>query len=182
MPTSSAFAHNNPDTPSPGHLSDRDFAQVIRHAPLVAIDLILRRADGRALLGRRNFEPAKGTFFVVGGRIKKGETLAAAFRRISEKEMGLARGLEDARFKGVYEHFYEANFFEKPGFGTHYIVLAYELRLSGYPEPPTDQHGEYVWWTEAEILNSPEVHENAKAYFRKSQWPPASPAPRPRRR
>ncbi|MEI6785867.1 MAG: hypothetical protein WCQ21_33695, partial [Verrucomicrobiota bacterium] len=30
---------------------------------------------------------------------------------------------------------------------------------------PMDQHGEYAWKTEAELLGSPEVHEHTKAYF-----------------
>jgi len=31
---------------------------------------------------------------------------------------------------------------------------------------PTDQHGEYLWLTPQEILRSPQVHDNTKAYFK----------------
>jgi len=60
-----------------------------------------------------------------------------------------------------------ANRFERPGFGTHYIVLAHELSLIlKTTELPQDQHAEYFWLTPAEILASAEVHENTKVYFR----------------
>src|SRR6185436_5223511 len=85
--------------------------------------------NGRALLGLRKNEPAKGTFFVPGGRITKNETIQAAFRRITLAELGSEKDLSQARFAGSYDHIYETNVFGKPGFGTHYVVLAYELEL-----------------------------------------------------
>ncbi len=140
---------------------------MVRLTPLVAIDLIVRSAEGRVLVGRRTFEPAKGSFFVPGGRITKNETLAAAFRRISQAELGVEKKLEQARFLGVYEHFYQTNNREQAGFGTHYITLAYELPLKVRLENlPTDQHGEYAWMTPEELLAAKDVHENTKAYFR----------------
>jgi len=63
-------------------LSHSDLNTVIRLAPLVAIDLIIRDPQDRILLGLRNNEPAKGYFFVPGGIILKDEPLAEAFVRI----------------------------------------------------------------------------------------------------
>jgi colanic acid biosynthesis protein WcaH len=154
--------------PKPGQwLKEDEFADVVRITPLVSIDILVRAPDRRVLVGRRKFEPAKGTFFLVGGRITKNESRAAAFRRLSRGELGIERRLEEARFLGVYDHFYPTNRFERPGFGTHYVVLGYELVLASKPvHLPVEQHGEYVWMTELEILASAEVHENTKAYFR----------------
>jgi colanic acid biosynthesis protein WcaH len=46
-------------------------------------------------------------------------------------------------------------------------VLGYDLVLSDKGAAlPTEQHGEYFWLTEAELLASPEVHEYTKNYFR----------------
>ena len=149
-------------------LSVEDFARVVRLTPLVAIDLIVRAPDRRILLGERKNEPAKGSFFVPGGRITKNETLAAAFRRITRAELGVERSISAARFLGVFEHIYEGNFFGHSGFGTHYVVLGHELTLSADDLIlPSEQHGKYVWKTEAEILAWPEVHENTRAYFQK---------------
>jgi colanic acid biosynthesis protein WcaH len=155
--------------PSPGQwLAKEEFAAVVRLTPLVAIDLIARTRDGRVLVGRRIHQPAKGVLFVPGGRITKNETRAAAFKRLTREELGLELDLADARFVGVFEHFYPHNRFEKGGFGTHYIVLAYELALDlELTSLPTDQHGEYLWLTPEELLAQPDVHENTKCYFAK---------------
>jgi hypothetical protein len=55
--------------PQLSSVSDDEFAQVVRLAPLVSIDLVTRNANGHVLVGLRNNEPAKGVYFVPGGRI-----------------------------------------------------------------------------------------------------------------
>ena len=148
-------------------LESQDFERVVRFTPLVSIDIVVRSKDGHVLLGRRKNEPARNSFFVPGGRITKNESLEAAFKRITVAELGLQMELKQARFIGVYEHIYKENFFEKEGFGTHYVVLAYELILSETPASlPTQQHQDYVWKMEQEVLEWPAAHENTKAYFR----------------
>ena len=62
-------------------LNPDDFHSVVRLAPLVSIDLIIRNARGEVLLGLRNNEPAKGFYFVPGGIILKQERLREAFTR-----------------------------------------------------------------------------------------------------
>lgn len=155
--------------PGPGQwLQPEEFAEVVRLTPLVAIDLVVRAPDRRVLVGRRNFEPAKGTFFVPGSRITKNESLREAFRRTTREELGFECAMDGAVFLGAYDHFYSTNRFGKPGFGTHYVTLAYELNLKTRPAAlPPDQHHEYRWLTPTELLASPEVHENTKAYFRR---------------
>jgi colanic acid biosynthesis protein WcaH len=153
--------------PSPeGNLSNSDFETIIRLAPLVSIDIAARLKDGQVLLGHRINEPAKGTFFLVGGRVRKNETLEEAFRRITLEEIGVQKEIKDARFIGWGDHFYETNKFEKPGFGTRYVALGYEITLTERPDPPKIQHDAYDWRTEDEILKSTDVHEYTKAYFR----------------
>ena len=156
--------------PRPGErLPPEDFDEAVRLTPLVAIDLIVRSPEGRVLVGRRRNEPAKGCLFTTGGRITKNETLAAAFRRISFAELGVENNIKDARFMGIFEHFYQTNNHEVPGFGTHYVVLAYQLTAATENlRLPQDQHGEFAWLTEAELLSNPEVHRNVKEYFTQS--------------
>jgi colanic acid biosynthesis protein WcaH len=154
--------------PEPGQwLAPEDFERIVRLTPLVSIDLVVRAPDGRALVGRRNHEPAKGSFFVPGGRITKNETRADAFRRITQTELGVELDLQQARFLGVYDHFYPTNRFERTGFGTQYVVLAYEIALGlELSTLPKEQHGEYRWMQPQELANCGEVHPNTQAYFR----------------
>jgi colanic acid biosynthesis protein WcaH len=140
---------------------------VVRLAPLISIDLVIRNPRGEVLLGLRNNEPARGTYFVPGGIILKNERLADAFARILKRETNFEAKLEDARLLGAYEHFYDNNRFGDPAFGTHYITLGYELRLGDTAALQADaQHGELRFWNERDLLASDLVHDNTKAYFR----------------
>lgn len=150
-----------------GYLNQSDFNTVVRLAPLVSFDLIVRDADNRVFLGLRNNEPAKDYFFVPGGIILKNEPLAAAFARIVKREINYPGTLDEARLLGIYDHFYEANAAGEPGYGTRYVVLAHEIRPRNPSTLAVDsQHREFGWWTEAEILSSDRVHDHTKAYFR----------------
>ena len=146
-------------------LSRAAFLDVVRDAPLVSIDLIVRDAAARVLLGLRRNEPARDFWFVPGGRVLKNEPLEAAFGRLTASELGRAKQRSDARFLGVYEHIYDSNAGECPGFGTHYVVLGYELRLETGLELPPEQHSDYRWCGVAALLSDDRVHANTKAYF-----------------
>lgn len=143
------------------------FMQVVQNAPLISIDLLVYNESNEVLLGWRKNLPAKDCWFVPGGRIHKDETIREAFARISESETGLRLDILGAEFHGVYEHLYPGeNFADQPGFGTHYIVLAFEIKpvQAGIPLPK-EQHVQYCWMPIPELLASPDVHWNVKNYF-----------------
>src|SRR5580692_3282384 len=96
---------------APQPLNEQDLATVIRLAPLVSIDLIIRDRAGRVLVGMRNNEPAKDFYFVPGGRILKDEPLQDAFVRILTNETNIVARCDSAALLGVYEHFYANNRF-----------------------------------------------------------------------
>jgi colanic acid biosynthesis protein WcaH len=146
-------------------LSDAQFADVVRLAPLVSIDLVIKDPDGDVLVGLRTNAPAKGFWFVPGGRIRKNETIRNAFARILQAEIGARAAFDDARFLGVFEHFYPDDRYGR-SCGTHYVVLGYELRFASRPHIVLDaQHDLHRWMSEAELLGAADVHENTKAYF-----------------
>jgi colanic acid biosynthesis protein WcaH len=150
----------------PRFLNKEEFAQVVRNTPLVAIDLIIRDPGQRVLVGLRTNEPAKDKWFVPGGVVRKYERLANAFARIVEAEVGLQASINDAKFVGVYEHLYDSNVFGEEEFGTHYVVLAHELNLDHRPPIVSDrQHRGFCWMTPAELISSPDVHQNTRRYF-----------------
>jgi colanic acid biosynthesis protein WcaH len=140
--------------------------EVVRNTPLVSIDLIVRNQNRDVLLGLRANHPARDTWFVPGGRIVKNERIADAFERIARTELDAPLFLKHARFLGIFEHFYEENFAEVQGFGTHYVVLAYEVSAQiSTPKSPSRQHKQMRWWNPYEILHSSEVHKYTRAYF-----------------
>lgn len=158
-------------------LSEEHFAQVIDGAPLVSVDLVLKDRSGRALLGRRLNRPAKGYWFVAGGRVRKNERLEVALLRLMMVELGYGeslakQALQNARFMGVYEHFYEDNALAREGLSTHYVALGYALQLDDQQVAQInldDQHEEHRWWMIEDLLASSEVHFHTKAYFEDSK-------------
>ncbi len=147
-------------------LDNKTFAQIVRSAPLISLDIIVRDSDAAILVGMRTNEPAKGFYFVPGGVVRKGEPIQKAFARILATEIGRQAALDDARFLGVYQHFYATNVFGAAEYGTHYVVLAYELQLGCRPDVTLDsQHADCRWMTESELIAAPDVHDYTKAYF-----------------
>jgi colanic acid biosynthesis protein WcaH len=150
-------------------LSNELFRSVVASTPLISIDMAVQNFHGEILLGQRLNRPAKGDWFVPGGRILKNETLDAAFNRLTRCELGTSFRRSDARLLGVYEHFYTDSVFGESGEhpDTHYLVLAYQLVLTEDEtlEPPHAQHDSYRWWSLNEAQASEHVHNNTRAYL-----------------
>jgi colanic acid biosynthesis protein WcaH len=152
---------------APVPLNHADLSIVVRLTPLVSIDLVIRNPQNQVLLGFRNNEPAKGSLFIPGGIIWKNERVHQAFARIVKNETNWVASLDEARWLGVFEHFYPNNRFGEAGYGTHYVALGYELKLNDVSGLKGDaQHSKYGWWDEADLLASEDVHEYTKAYLR----------------
>jgi colanic acid biosynthesis protein WcaH len=143
-------------------LDDVIFKIVLDSTPLVSIDILLKKA-GKVLLGKRLNKPAQGYFFSTGGRINKNEAIENAMSRIARDELNI-KLITTPRFIGVFEHFYDDSIYENES--THYVNLAYEYEVEKVLSLPTEQHSEYKWFTIEELLESNQVHEYTKDYFR----------------
>ena len=163
----------NKDEKTPVRLAPETFKTVVELTPLVSIDFVVRDREQKILLGYRRNRPAQGYWFVPGGRLGKNETRAEAYRRLTRLELGVELDPSRDRFLGVYEHIYPDNFSGDPGFGTHYVVLAYEVAVEAahLRLPKQDQHEDYLWLSEAEIMRRDDVHEYSKAYCRAWEGP-----------
>ena len=143
-------------------LDDATFKIVIDSAPLISIDILLKK-DGKVLLGKRVNKPAQGYFFSTGGRVNKNEPIDNAMARIAKNELNIELK-HLPKFIGVFEHFYDDSIYENVS--THYVNLAYEYEMEGVLSLPTEQHNEYQWFTIDELLKSKQVHNYTKDYFR----------------
>ena len=143
-------------------LDDQAFKAVIRSTPLISIDLLVKK-DNKILLGKRLNKPAQGCLFSIGGRVYKNETINNAMMRIAKNELNIELKLMP-RFIGVFEHFYDDSIYQDVS--THYVNLAYEIEIEETLNLPTKQHNEYQWLTIDELLESNQVHEYVKGYFR----------------
>ena len=78
-----------------------EWETIVRNVPIVSVDLVVKRSDG-IVLGKRTNEPAKGEWFVPGGRVQKGETRVEAVHRITEEEFGVSVDVIESL--GAFEH------------------------------------------------------------------------------
>ena len=143
-------------------LDDITFKTIIDSAPLISIDILLKK-DGKVLLGKRINKPAQGYFFSMGGRVNKNEAIANAMARIAKNELNIELKYIP-KFIGVFEHFYDDSIYKVVS--THYVNLAYEYEVKEVLNLPTEQHDEYKWFTIDELLQSEQVHKYVKDYFR----------------
>ena len=143
-------------------LDDQIFKTVVDSAPLISIDILIKK-DNKVLLGRRVNKPAQGYFFSTGSRINKNETINNAMVRIAKNELNIELK-SIPKFKGVFEHFYDDSIYQ--GISTHYVNLAYEIEIEGALNLPNEQHNEYRWFSIVELLKSKQVHKYVKDYFK----------------
>jgi colanic acid biosynthesis protein WcaH len=143
-------------------LDDQIFKTVVDSAPLISIDILIKK-DNKILLGKRINRPAQGYFFSIGGRINKNESIDNAMARVALNELNIDLN-STPEFIGVFEHFYDDSIYENVS--THYVNIAYEYEMEETPDLPTEQHSEYKWFTIDELLESKQVHKYVKNYFR----------------
>jgi colanic acid biosynthesis protein WcaH len=149
-------------------LSNETFLAVVNAAPLVAMDLVIVRGGTEVLLGLRNNAPAKGQWFMPGGRIRKNEPMQTALARVAHDELGLdiAKLPHPPVHMGAFEHFYPDSFAGDAGVSTHYVVMGNLVHLPAGTElaAADAQHSTLRWWPLAEAAHSPQVHRFTKAY------------------
>ena len=144
---------------------DKDsFLKIANATPFVSIDLIIRNELGQVLLGYRRNKPAQNYWFVPGGRIRKNEKMRNALQRIARNELHISP--ESGKLLGIYDHFYDDNFYDEDGISTHYVACGYEFQVKADVQFAADeQHSELKWWDLDALLASEEVHANAKLFF-----------------
>jgi len=146
------------------------FIKAIELTQLVSIDLVLFDDENRLLVGRRKNEPARGYWFVPGGRIYKNEPWKEAIKRISKDELGFE--VTSTQVLGIYDHMYDTNFLEKKDMRgtlieTHYMVIAIEDKIDPSKINSSvfkDQHSDMEWMIMEDIMNRKDVHPYTKQY------------------
>lgn len=115
------------------------YKQILEVLPILCVDVVITNPRGQYLLVKRKGEPLKGQWWVVGGRVLKGETMEQAVVRKVKAEVGLT--LMNLRPIGFYEEvFSDAPFDVQSGLHAVSVVFAGEagdpqtVRLDGQSE------------------------------------------------
>ncbi|MXR50431.1 NUDIX domain-containing protein [Halovenus sp. WSH3] len=143
-------------------IPDHEWETIVRRMPIVSVDLLVRY-DGGLVFGKRTNEPAKGEWFIPGGRVSKGETRQEAVHRVAEDELGIS--VEIVESLGAFEHFYDTADVEGVE-SKHYLANGYVVDLQdGNPGTDDDQHDA------VEVFQSPpeSLHPHIRAYLDASE-------------
>ncbi len=134
------------------------FGECIDRLPQVCVEVVLTH-DGGVLLARRTNPPAEGEWFWPGGRLRKGERLDAAARRIGREELGLVVTVEERL--GVQAHFWDTAA-PAGAESRHTINVVHEVTpADGLDVTLDDQHDDWRLLSERE----PGLHEYVCEYL-----------------
>jgi colanic acid biosynthesis protein WcaH len=88
-------------------IPQEQYINILENLPILCVDIIVRNTKGEYLLVKRANEPKKGKWWVIGGRVLKGESLVQAARRKVKEETG--QWIRDIRPIGYFELINGAN-------------------------------------------------------------------------
>lgn len=127
---------------------DQDLYLKIREVmPTTCVDLVVTNPNNEYLLLHRKEEPAKGLWWIPGGRIHKNESWRDAAYRKSMEELGVCLDLVD--FISLEESIFH-------NVGYHTVNVTVHMRYNGIDELKIDSnHSRYRW--EKYILDG--IHE-----------------------
>ena len=109
-----------------GFIPEETYRKIITLIPLLCVDIVIRDSSGKYLLVQRSNEPYSKEWWVVGGRVEKGEKLTEAAVRKVKEETGLT--VHSLIPVGYYEDFYSQNAFGTDGiYHTMSVVFTAEV-------------------------------------------------------
>lgn len=135
---------------------------IVKYVPIPSVDLLVF-AHGGVLLAKRKNSPAKGEWFVPGGRVHKGETLEEAVHRVGREELGVKIEIEQEL--GSYNHLYEDSDVPDSD-GKHYVANGYVVT------PITDNFEldeQHAAWNIFHLNDFPDVHPYVEMYLQDSE-------------
>jgi len=131
---------------------------IVANVPIVSVDLVVRH-DGGVVLGKRTNAPARGEWFVPGGRVHKDERLDDAIDRVARAELGVEVEVESRL--GTYEHLWTESEFDDVA-TKHYVTHGVVVTPRADRLDPDDQHDELRVFEPP----FPDFHPYVEAYLR----------------
>lgn len=77
------------------------YIRILKDLPVLCVDVLARNSKGEYLLVKRTNEPKKGRWWIIGGRVHKGEPMERAAARKVREETG--KRIKDIRPVGYFE-------------------------------------------------------------------------------
>lgn len=122
-------------------ISAKQYGEILEVLPILCVDIVITNPKGEYLLIKRSNEPLKGQWWVIGGRVFKGESLKQAAIRKTAEEVGLT--IADVRPIGYYEDTFEKNIFGSPT-PLHSVSVVFSSTVDG--DQPVELDEQSLEW------------------------------------
>lgn len=114
------------------------YKEIIKALPILCVDVVVRNPKNEYLLVKRANEPLKGHWWVIGGRVFRGETMEqAAIRKVKEEASLDVTNLE---LIGYYEETFRENPFGTDG-GIHTVSIVFTTVVDQSQRVELDSQG-----------------------------------------
>ncbi len=133
------------------------YEQILENIPICCVDVIIHD-NKRVLLVQRDEEPAKDEWWVIGGRILKGERFEDAVKRKIKEEVGLNGEIE--KRIGTYELIFDKGNSNDARKGTHAVAVVYLAKLFEERKIELDETSRNYKWIG-------EIEESLHPYLKK---------------
>ena len=115
------------------YIEETLYSKFVELMPIACVDVLIHDDEGHILLVKRNQEPAKGKWWIVGGRLLKEETLMDGAVRKAKEEVMLDVKVE--KLIGVYDEFFDTSI---QGYPTHTVCVAFLARADNLLKADVD--------------------------------------------
>ncbi|RJQ29472.1 NUDIX domain-containing protein [Candidatus Parcubacteria bacterium] len=132
------------------------YRRILEVIPIPCVDMVIIHGT-RFLLGKRKNKPARGKWWLIGGRVYKGELLRNAVSRKAKEEAGL-RDIKIKKLIGARETMFK-NSAQGPSAHTINSVFLVESRSSRHLLPNDNQNVELRWFSRVDKRWPPYVKE-----------------------
>lgn len=122
-------------------LSPEVYRSLVNISPILCVDLVLRAPNGKYILFKRNNEPLKGRWWVAGGRVFKGESVATACRRKLLEETGIDGDTLTFRLLGFFQDVFPCSFVANEPY--HAVSLVFAATIDPATIRMDAQHSEW---------------------------------------
>jgi len=151
------------------------YGQLVRETVVCCIDILLVRKGGEFLLVERGSEPAKGHWWLPGGRLLKGETFFDAAIRKARQETGLTK-VKPIQVLGVWNTFFPRSSWDNTtSSGTQTVNPIVLVELQEESNIKLDEQSENFRWTDLDPVKAQANSEDPyvmQALLRLDAWDP----------
>jgi len=141
-------------------LSDEAYGEALDSLVLACVDIVLTNDSGAMLLGKRSREPHPD-WWIIGGRMRPGESFEEAASRNIRRELGLEINPTRFQYLCTYSLAWARRAQEPKENGSHCVSITMILRAGGNEIPLIEHNDEYEdlqWIHPKEVLAHSSFH------------------------